>query len=123
MTYGPFLSDQTVGYIASLLVLATFTMKSMRALRIVAIMSNIAFILYASLLGLSPILALHAMLLPLNLFRLFQDLHAASGEGARGESGSGAPPTPKRPAVRPAAERGEPFGEELGRAAVDMRGR
>lgn len=91
MTYGPFISDQTVGYVACLLVLATFTMKSMRALRIVAIMSNIAFILYASLLELSPILALHAMLLPLNLFRLFQDLQAAPGEAPEARTGAALP--------------------------------
>jgi|HubBroStandDraft_2_1064218.scaffolds.fasta_scaffold526991_2 hypothetical protein len=60
------------GYIASALVLATFSMKSMRTLRVVAIASNVAFILYALVADLHPILVLHAILLPLNIVRLAQ---------------------------------------------------
>lgn len=58
------------GFVACSLVLATFAMKSMRRLRFVAILSNIAFIYYAAALGLLPIFLLHAILLPLNLWRL-----------------------------------------------------
>lgn len=58
------------GFVACSLVLATFAMKSMRRLRFVAILSNIAFIYYAATLGLMPIFILHAILLPLNLWRL-----------------------------------------------------
>lgn len=60
------------GYIASSLVLLTFTMTSMRGLRLVAITSNIAFMTYAVLANLPPILVLHGILLPINLFRLYQ---------------------------------------------------
>jgi hypothetical protein len=60
------------GYVASALVLATFSMKSMRALRLLAIASNVAFILYALVADLHPILVLHASLLPLNIVRLAQ---------------------------------------------------
>jgi hypothetical protein len=60
------------GYIASALVLATFSMKSMRLLRLTAIASNIAFIFYAYISNLHPILVLHCILLPLNVFRLAQ---------------------------------------------------
>jgi hypothetical protein len=58
------------GYIASALVLVTFAMKDMRFLRGAAVMSNVAFIIYASLHSLPPVLALHVLLLPINLWRL-----------------------------------------------------
>ncbi len=60
------------GYLASSMVLATFCMKSMRWLRAVAILSNFGFIFYALVLDLKPILVLHSILLPVNLFRLAQ---------------------------------------------------
>ena len=70
---------EIAAWIASALVFTTFFMKTMVALRIIAIASNVAFIAYA-LLGLRygifekilPILVLHALLLPLNVFRLFE---------------------------------------------------
>jgi hypothetical protein len=39
-------------------------------LRATALASNVAFIIYASELGLTPIVVLHALLLPINLWRL-----------------------------------------------------
>lgn len=66
--------NNAIGYIACTLVLATFSMKSMWTLRITAIASNVAFILYATVAHLLPILILHAILLPLNLLRLRQEL-------------------------------------------------
>jgi hypothetical protein len=60
------------GYLASGLVLATFAMKSMRPLRLVAICSNAAFIYYASEAHIIPVMILHCILLPLNVFRLAQ---------------------------------------------------
>lgn len=60
------------GYVASLLVFATFYMKRMTALRITAIASNVAFIGYAWMNGLVPILVLHGALLPLNVIRLVE---------------------------------------------------
>jgi len=59
-----------IGFLASALVLAAFGMKDMVNLRIVAICSNFAFIAYALLLHLLPILVLHVILLPLNGWRL-----------------------------------------------------
>jgi CRP-like cAMP-binding protein len=66
-------------WLAALLVFGSFFMKTMVPLRVVAIVSNVAFITYA-LLGIHygvfgrvyPILVLHACLLPLNLVRLRQ---------------------------------------------------
>jgi hypothetical protein len=60
------------GYLASGLVLATFTMKSMRPLRWMAILSNAAFIYYALVAHIAPVMILHCVLLPLNVFRLAQ---------------------------------------------------
>ena len=61
-----------LGYIASGLVRLTFTTKEMRPLRIMAILSNLAFIAYGLLDEILPVLALHIVLLPLNVFRLRQ---------------------------------------------------
>jgi hypothetical protein len=58
------------GFVASILVLTTFTMTDMRTLRIVAICSNVAFIAYSALEWLPPVLILHITLLPLNVLRL-----------------------------------------------------
>ncbi len=60
------------GYLASVLVFATFYMKTIMPLRMVAISSNIAFITYALVEDLTPILILHALLLPLNILRLIE---------------------------------------------------
>ncbi len=65
-------SGEIFGYIASVLVFATFYMRTMLPLRIVAVASNLAFITYAAIDGLTPILILHSALLPLNLLRLMQ---------------------------------------------------
>jgi CRP/FNR family transcriptional regulator, cyclic AMP receptor protein len=67
-----------IGFIASALVLATFGMKEMVNLRIVAICSNLAFITYALVLNLTPILILHIILLPLNGWRLMGALKQRS---------------------------------------------
>ncbi len=60
------------GYIASFLVFTTFYMKRMIPLRLIAIGSNIIFICYGYLDGLTPILLLHGALLPLNVMRLIE---------------------------------------------------
>jgi len=60
------------GFVASTLVLLTFAMRDMRLLRITAICSNVAFIIYGSVNWLMPVLVLHLLLLPLNAFRLRQ---------------------------------------------------
>jgi len=72
LALGDGLAQNLLGTTACLLVLCTFSMASMRRLRLVAIASNLAFIGYAWSLGLWPILLLHSVLLPLNLLRLVQ---------------------------------------------------
>jgi hypothetical protein len=68
-----------VGYVASMLVLLSFIARDMRVLRMTAILSNVAFMLYAILDHLPPILFLHASLLPVNVFRLTQLLNVPVG--------------------------------------------
>jgi CRP/FNR family transcriptional regulator, cyclic AMP receptor protein len=62
------------GYLASALVLATFCMKTMVPLRVAAICSNVAFVVYAFYDDLFPVLTLHLILLPLNALRTAQML-------------------------------------------------
>ena len=61
-----------IGFAAAGLVLATFSMRSMIALRWVALASNVAFIAYGYLGILAPVLLLHVLLLPINVYRLVQ---------------------------------------------------
>ena len=63
---------QIWGYSASSLVLATFCMKRMVPLRMIAICSNFAFIAYGTILHLTPIVILHSVLVPINVLRLSQ---------------------------------------------------
>ena len=56
-----------VGYLASALVLLTFCMSTMLSLRAVAIGSNLAFVAYGLSADVYPVLALHLILLPLNV--------------------------------------------------------
>lgn len=61
-----------VGFLAAGLVAAAFCMKDIVHLRIVAVVSNVAFLTYGIALGLMPVWLLHLVLLPVNLVRLWQ---------------------------------------------------
>lgn len=63
---------QALGYLASALVFAAFYMRTMLPLRMLAIASNVVFLTYGIELSLWPVAILHALLLPLNVIRLFQ---------------------------------------------------
>ncbi len=67
-------TDDILGFIAAGCVLLTFSMKTMRSLRLVALLSNIAFITYAYRTGIVPVLALHALLMPINLIGLLREM-------------------------------------------------
>lgn len=58
-----------IGYLASALVFATFCMRTMIPLRVAAICSNVAFITYGHVGGIYPVMILHCLLLPMNLWR------------------------------------------------------
>jgi hypothetical protein len=59
-----------VGYLAALMVLATFCMDTIVPLRGLAIASNVLFILYGIAGQLYPVLLLHAVLLPVNIVKI-----------------------------------------------------
>jgi CRP/FNR family cyclic AMP-dependent transcriptional regulator len=61
-----------LGYLASCMVFIAFYMKTMVPLRMLAIGSNVVFIVYGIAEHLYPIVVLHTALLPLNLQRLIQ---------------------------------------------------
>ena len=64
------------GYLASALVVLAFCMREIIPLRLAALASNIAFLAYGIALGLSPVWLLHAILLPINGWRLWQAICA-----------------------------------------------
>jgi hypothetical protein len=61
-----------IGYLACSLVLVTFCMHTMLALRAVAALSNVAFIVYGIEAAIYPVLILHLILLPLNISHLLR---------------------------------------------------
>ncbi len=72
------MSVDAAGYIASSLVLLTFCMSEMVPLRLAALCSNVAFIVYGFELHLGPVLALHCILIPVNTWRLWQTVEPRS---------------------------------------------
>ena len=62
--------SDALGYAASSAVLASFLMRSMVSLRLVAILSNLLFLSYGYFAQIQPVFVLHAALLPINLARL-----------------------------------------------------
>jgi hypothetical protein len=60
------------GYLAAGLVIGAFCMKDIVPLRVVALASNIAFLVYGIGLDLLPVCLLHAILFPINGWRLGQ---------------------------------------------------
>jgi hypothetical protein len=63
-----------LGYAAAAAVFATYSMKTMIPLRLVGIVSNCLFIAYGVMAHAVPVLVLHVILLPLNIWRLRQML-------------------------------------------------
>ncbi len=63
-----------LGWFAAALMVATFSCRDARRLRPLAVATNLAFIGYGGAAGLAPVLALHALLLPINLWRWAQAL-------------------------------------------------
>ena len=67
---------EVIGLLAAASTLAAFSCRQMLSLRVAAILANVFFIIYASQLGLRPVLYLHCLLLPMNVMRLSQCLRA-----------------------------------------------
>ena len=90
-----------LGILGSLLVFASFWMKSTVPLRLLAVASNVLFIAYGYAAWLIPILVLHCALLPLNLFRLRQRQQHLKENGNRQRTVRGTIlPAPAKPAMR-----------------------
>ena len=71
-----------MGYAASGLTLATFAQRTMMPMRVMAIGANVCFIGYGAMGPFIPVLALHVILLPVNLLRLRALLRPAREEAA-----------------------------------------
>jgi hypothetical protein len=83
-----------VGYLAAGLVLAAFCTRSMSKLRLIALVSNVAFITYGYLANLTPVLVLHTVLLPVNTYRLGQLYRSGVSTKVREQKAGRAPAAP-----------------------------
>ncbi|HET7773427.1 MAG TPA: hypothetical protein VFK82_06345 [Burkholderiaceae bacterium] len=66
--------SELLGWAAALLTLCTFVCGDMRRLRMIALAANASFIAYGLYAQLMPVLALHLVLVPVNLWRLMHAL-------------------------------------------------
>jgi hypothetical protein len=91
-----------LGWTAATLTLLTFNCTNMQRLRLLALSANGAFVAYAWMSGLTPVLALHLMLIPVNLYRLVQDRQRLRAEAAEALAapGKSKPLSAARPAQR-----------------------
>ena len=65
----PSLAIDGLGFLAALFVLLSYAQRAARPMRRFAILANCTFIAYGALAGALPVLALHLVLLPVNLLR------------------------------------------------------
>ena len=63
---------EAVGWVASILTIATYAMNTMMLLRILALASSACFVIYGTVLQLWPLVVMELVLLPINGFRLWQ---------------------------------------------------
>ena len=82
---------EILGYAGGVLVFSTFYLKTMIPLRLVAIASNVVYIAYSAMAGLLPILLLHVLLMPLNIWRLIEVKQLIRKVRASTQSGMSAP--------------------------------
>ncbi|MBL0092610.1 MAG: hypothetical protein IPP50_09835 [Piscinibacter sp.] len=68
--------SDALGWLAASLMVATFSCREARAMRPLAVATNLAFIGYGVVASLAPVLTLHLLLLPINLWRLAETLRA-----------------------------------------------
>jgi CRP/FNR family transcriptional regulator, cyclic AMP receptor protein len=78
-----------IGYVGNVVVIVTYSMRTMIPLRTLGMCSNAVFLVYSALLGLYPLMILQCILLPLNGYRLWQMMRltkqvqaAAEGDGS-----------------------------------------
>lgn len=68
---------ELIGWAAAAMTFAAYSMRIMLPLRVAAISANLLFIVYGALTGLMPVLVLHVVLFPLNIWRLLQIVAAS----------------------------------------------
>jgi hypothetical protein len=78
-------TTELTGWSAAVLTLLAFTMRDVRKLRMASVAASVCFIAYGAATSAWPVLALHAVLLPMNLFRLHE--LRRPGRGASGPLG------------------------------------
>ena len=61
---------ELVGWVAAAFTLAAYSMKTMLPLRVVSVFANLSFMSYGFMTDAIPVLILHLLLLPFNLYRL-----------------------------------------------------
>jgi uncharacterized delta-60 repeat protein len=66
------LRPDALGWTAAALMVATFACREAKAMRALAVATNLAFIGYGFVASLMPVLVLHLVLLPINLWRLIE---------------------------------------------------
>ena len=79
-----------MGWAAAAMTLLAFSSRDVRLLRLASLGASVAFIIYAMSMASWPVLALHTVLLPINMFRLFELRRwedGAKGIGAMALSG------------------------------------
>lgn len=81
---------ELIGWLAASLTLLAFTSRDVRLLRVASLGASVAFITYGAASSTLPVLALHAVLLPVNLVRLLE-LHRASRRAKEREQPQVAP--------------------------------
>jgi hypothetical protein len=95
-------ADDFIGWIAAALTLLTFSLRSMMSLRIAAVAANVCFIAYGVTQELYPVIALHSLLIPCNLYRLLELLRDARQDAVTPQHGRHL--QPEAPAEWPACE-------------------
>ena len=70
----PHFDIELIGYLGAGLMVATLGMKTMIPLRVTGIASSVVQIIFASLAGITPMLLQHGILLPMHIYRLYQQI-------------------------------------------------
>jgi CRP/FNR family transcriptional regulator, cyclic AMP receptor protein len=65
---------EIIGFIGASLMVTTLTMRAMVPLRAIAIASSVFQIIFAVLAGITPMLVQHGILLPINAYRLYEQM-------------------------------------------------
>lgn len=63
---------EAFGYAGTAFTILAYSMRRLMPLRIVAILSSAAFLVYAGLIGSAPLMLMEAVLLPINTWRLVE---------------------------------------------------